>query len=117
MQAKATLAEYERTRPHTPWITFQGAMALLGVSVALLAKALLTPLPPTATTWHMVIAAVSLIGAMALVSSGGQSLSRWMYAAVTVTAYTYLIVHVAVGAVQPLSWNPSMSPTGTVTAD
>jgi uncharacterized membrane protein YcjF (UPF0283 family) len=112
LQAKAVLAEYERSQPRSPWIALQGAMALLGVSVALMAKAMLTDLHSTATAWHMGIAAISLIGAMALVSSELQSLSHWIYAAVTVTAYTYVIVRVALGAVQPLSWNPNLFPIG-----
>lgn len=107
MQAKEVLAEHERTKPHTAWI-FQGAMALLGGSVALLGKAALTPIRPESTAWHMILAAMSLIGAMSLMSRELHSLSRWVYAAVTVTAYA-VIVYVSMGVLQRNSLFPMLA--------
>lgn len=96
--AKDVLAAQERSKPHAAWM-FQGAMALLGGAVALIGKAALTPIRPESTAWHMILAAMSLIGAMSLMSRELHSLSRWVYAAVTVTAYA-VIVYVSMGVLQ-----------------
>ena len=83
-------------------------MALLGGSVALLGKAALTPIRPESTAWHMILAAMSLIGAMSLMSRELHSLSRWVYAAVTVTAYA-VIVYVSMGVLQRNSLFPMLA--------
>jgi hypothetical protein len=83
-------------------------MALLGGTVALLGKVALTPIRPESTALHMILAAMSLIGAMSLMSRELHSLSRWVYAAVTVTAYA-VIVYVSMGVLQRINLFPFLT--------